>query len=77
MLRRDDQTNNAIPATAETTEADKIPNLEALMRLGSKARLAMNNAIVKPILASRPPAARKPQLRVVGRGVHQCDLRAE
>ena len=38
MLRRDDQTNNAIPATAETTEADKIPNLAALMRLGSKAR---------------------------------------
>ena len=38
MLRRDDQTNNAISATAETTEADKILKLAALLRLGSKAR---------------------------------------
>jgi hypothetical protein len=53
-------------APAEKTDASKIPNLASLIRLGLKARLAMNSAIVKPIPASRTPPANNLQFRSRG-----------
>jgi hypothetical protein len=48
-----DHIKNAIPAAAEKMDARKIPSLVLSNRLLSKAMFAMNNAMVKPIPASR------------------------
>ena len=59
--------NSARPATAEKTDAMKIPSLALSIRLSLKAIFAINSAMVKPIPASKLPPINNLQVSSGGR----------
>ena len=67
FTRAGNNLNSTRPATAEKTDARKIPSLALSIRFSLKAIFAINSAMVKPIPARKLPPVNNLQLSSGGR----------